>query len=410
MNKKALSLLLVCILPISALLAGCAGNGDEEGKTIKVWAMGEEGKKLDELAKKFEEENPDINVDVQAIPWGQAHDKLLTAVASGGGPDVVQLGTTWVSEFASAGALLDLSEHMEDYPEFKPENYFDGAAQTMKYDGKVVGIPWYVETRVLYYRSDLLEEVGYSEPPATWEEMKDAATKLSERGDKYYGLDIDIKDQITPFIFAWQNGFEFKTDEKNLNLDSQAFTEAMEYYTSFFKEGLSTAQPGMDIVQAFKDGVKPMFISGPWMVNIIKDQAPDLDGKWSVAVMPKKDIVASAMGGSNFSIFESSENVEESLKFISFMNEVETQVEWYEISNTLPSRVKAWEDPVLQEDPMIATFGKQLETAKASPQIENWEVVAQELLAALERVTVGGADLEKELDAYREKVKEAMSE
>ncbi|WP_408007633.1 sugar ABC transporter substrate-binding protein [Pseudalkalibacillus sp. A8] len=410
MSKKVVMLFMVCLLAVSALLGGCSNGSGEDDNTISVWAMGEEGKKLGEIAKKFEEENPDINVNVQAIPWENAHDKLLTAVASQKGPDVVQLGTTWVSEFADAGALLDLSEYMEDYPEFKPENYFEGAAQTMTYDDQVVGIPWYVETRVLYYRTDLLKEVGYEEPPATWDELKDAAGKLADRGDKYYGLDIDRNDQIMPFIFAWQNGFEFDTDKENLNLDSPAFDEAINYYTSYFEEGISTTAEGMDIVQAFKDGVKPMFFSGPWMVNILNDQAPDLEGKWAIATMPKKEQVASSIGGSNFSIFSSSEKVEESLKFISYMNEVDTQIEWFKTSNTLPSRVEAWEDPTLKEDEKLAVFGEQLETAKASPQIQNWEVVGQELLNAIEKITVGGADVDKELDAYRQKVIESNEE
>ncbi|WP_261130302.1 sugar ABC transporter substrate-binding protein [Bacillus sp. Marseille-Q3570] len=410
MNKKIVSLFFVFLLTVSALLGGCSNGSGKDDNTISVWAMGEEGKKLGEIAKKFEEENPEIKVKVQAIPWENAHDKLLTAVASQKGPDVVQLGTTWVSEFADAGALLDLSEHMKDYPEFKPENYFDGAAKTMKYDDQIVGIPWYVETRVLFYRTDLLKEAGYDEAPATWDELKDAAGKLADRGDKYYGLDIALNDQIMPFIFAWQNGFEFDTDKPNLNLDSPKFNEALEYYTSYFDEGISTTAEGMDIVQAFKDGVKPMFFSGPWMVNILNEQAPDLEGKWAIATMPKKEQVASSIGGSNFSIFSSSEKVEESLKFISYMNEVDTQVEWFKTSNTLPSRVEAWEDPALKEDEMLATFGKQLETAKASPQIQNWEVVGQELLNAIEKVTVGDADLEKELDKYRQKVKESNEE
>lgn len=410
MNKKIISVFLVSLLAVSALLGGCSNGSGEDNNTISVWAMGEEGKKLDELAKKFEEENPEIKVDVQAIPWENAHDKLLTAVASQKGPDVVQLGTTWVSEFADAGALLDLSEHMKDYPEFKSENYFDGAAQTMKYDDQIVGIPWYVETRVLFYRSDLLKEVGYDQAPATWDELKDAAGKLSDRGENYYGLDIALNDQIMPFIFAWQNGFEFDTSKDNLNLDSPKFTEAIEYYTSYFEEGISTTAEGMDIVQAFKDGVKPMFFSGPWMINILNDQAPDLKGKWEMALMPKKEQVASSIGGSNFSIFSSSDKVEESLKFISYMNEVDTQVEWFEKSNTLPSRVEAWEDPALKDNEHLSIFGEQLKTAKASPQIQNWEVVGQEILNAIEKITVGGSDVQKELEGYRQKVKESTEE
>lgn len=403
----------VVVVILSSVLAGCSNNSSSSGgdeNTVTVWAMGEEGKKLQDFSKRFEEEHSDMTVDVQAIPWDTAHDKLLTAVASGNGPDVVQLGTTWVPEFAEAGALKDLSEHMGDYETFAKENYFDGSVTTMEHGDQVVGIPWYVDTRVMYYRTDLLQEVGYEEAPKTWDDMKDAATQLSDRGEDAYGLDIDRNDQITPFIFAWQNGYEANLEEKELNFDTPEFKESIEYYTSYFEEGLSQKQQGKDITEAFKEGSKPMFFSGPWMINIINDQAPDLEGKWATAVMPEKESNTSSMGGSVLSVFDSSDNVEGALKYISFMTDVDTQLDWLDVSNTLPSRTEAWEDPVMKEDPMYATFGTQLEDAKPGLQIEQFERIAQELLSSIERITEGGADVDQELEEFNQKAQSFIEE
>ncbi|MGV2787257.1 extracellular solute-binding protein, partial [Clostridium perfringens] len=189
------------LLMFSVVLAGCSGGsekadggskGGEGKKELKVWLMGDTTDET--LIKAYEEKNPGVKVSVQLIPWGSAHDKLLTAVASKSGPDVVQMGTTWIPEFAQAGALLDLTPYLEQYPNLKQENYFDGAVQTMSYDDKVVSIPWYVETRVLFYRTDILAEVGYPEGPKTWDEMKDAGKKLAARGDGNYAITIDAKD------------------------------------------------------------------------------------------------------------------------------------------------------------------------------------------------------------------------
>src|SRR5699024_6673158 len=135
---------------LALVLVACSSNSDAEnsdGKTtVEVWAMGEEGKNLPELAKGFEEENPDIKIDVQALPWDEAYKKFLTAVASGDGPDILQVDTAWVAQFGSAGMFKDLSSYMDDYPNFAPENFFEGSAEAMKYVDKVVGIPWYVDT------------------------------------------------------------------------------------------------------------------------------------------------------------------------------------------------------------------------------------------------------------------------
>ena len=112
--KKSMVTSMVGALVLSGVLAGCS-SGSEDGKTtITVWGMGEEAKSLPKIAEEFEKENPKIDVKVQALPWDQAHDKLLTAVASKKGPDVVQMGTTWIPEFASAGALKDLTPHVKD--------------------------------------------------------------------------------------------------------------------------------------------------------------------------------------------------------------------------------------------------------------------------------------------------------
>lgn len=200
MKKKSLSLILATLLVFSAVLAGCgskesdssAGEGGAKDKELKVWLMGDETDKT--LINEFEEKNPGIKVNVQSIPWGSAHDKLLTAVASKSGPDVVQMGTTWIPEFAGAGALLDLTPYLDKYPALKQENYFDGAVETMSYDGKVVGIPYYVETRALFYRTDTLAEVGYPEGPKSWDDMKDAGKKLAARGEGNYAITIDAKD------------------------------------------------------------------------------------------------------------------------------------------------------------------------------------------------------------------------
>ncbi|MYL33949.1 extracellular solute-binding protein [Pontibacillus yanchengensis] len=414
MKSKIISLLMVTV--ISVAMVGCSGSESESssegnGKTtLSVWAMGAEGKKLKDFVKNFEKENENIDVEVQAIPWGKAHDKLLTAVASGDGPDVLQLGTTWMAEFANAGALMDLSKYTEDYPSFKKDNFFEGSVSTMTYEDKVVGIPWYVDTRVLYYRKDLLKEVGYEQPPGTWEKLKEASEKLANREGGEYGLDIDRQDQLNPFIFAWQNGYSSDVQNNDMNFDSPEFMEAMEYYVSYFDEGLSQKEKGANIIPAFKSGKKPMFFSGPWMIDIIKEKAPDLEGKWATAVMPEKETQMSSMGGSNLAVFHNTENVDASLKFISHMTQVDTQIDWLNTSQVLPSRKEAWEKSKLNDDPMYATFGKQLENTTAPPQTENFERIAQELLSTLDKAIVGDADLEKELKELNKQAKEILKE
>lgn len=83
---------------------------------------------------------------------------------------------------------MDLTPYMDQYSELKADNFFEGSIETTKFDNKIVGVPWYIDTRVLYYRTDLLASIGYEEAPNTWEELSDAAEKLAQRGDGKYGI------------------------------------------------------------------------------------------------------------------------------------------------------------------------------------------------------------------------------
>ncbi|AMX83397.1 ABC transporter substrate-binding protein [Geobacillus subterraneus] len=411
MRKKFLTTALLSTFLISGTLAGCSsGSSTSTDKTtINVWAMGEEAKSLPKIVTDFEKENPDIDVKVQAIPWDQAHDKLLTAVASKKGPDVIQMGTTWIPEFASANALLDLKPYIQKYPEFSEDNFYPGSIETTKYEDKVVGIPWYIDTRVLYYRTDLLKEVGYNEAPKTWEELRDAAKKLAKPSDNKYGISIDTNEQTLAFMFARQNGSKLLDEQNKPLFNQKEFVEAVEYLNSFFKDGSAPKDLGMDIVQAFRSGIIPMFISGPWMVKLINDQAPDLKGKWATAVLPKKENNISALGGSNLSVFQYTKHKDAALKFIAFMSSPKTQVKWMEMTNSLPATKEAWQDKALQENELYKTFGQQMEASKPMPMIKQWEEIAQTYLKSFEKIYRGGANVQKEMDVFNAKAEEILS-
>ncbi|QUH30789.1 sugar ABC transporter substrate-binding protein [Vallitalea guaymasensis] len=419
MSKKFLAGVLCMLLTVS-LFVGCGSKDDstpkendsktegvDEKVTLNIWGMGEEAKLLSEIENDFETKNPNIDMVVQAIPWDQAHDKLLMAVASGKGPDVVQLGTTWIPEFAEAGVLKDLTQYIDEYPNLDPANYFDSSVGTTKFDGKYIGVPWYVDTRAMFYRTDLLEEVGYPEGPNTWDELKDAATKLSARGDEYYGISFDLADQVFSIPYGWQNGSEIIKDGKPL-FNEPEYVEAVKYLNSFFEEGLAPIQDDMDLIQAFKEGIKPMFVSGPWMINIIKNQVPEIDGKWAVRTVPAKENNTSSVGGSNLVIFDNTKNEEAALKFISYMTEVETQVKWFDVAKCLPARTEAWNDDSLVSDPFFSAFGEQMKNSKIAPFIPEWESIAMEVKKSLEEISIGGADIETELDELNKTVEKML--
>jgi multiple sugar transport system substrate-binding protein len=418
-KRKTLAVVLAGSMILGGALAGCSssktpsdGTASKESKvTLNVWGMGDEAKSLPAMEKKFEELNPSIDVKIQAIPWATAHDKLLTAVASKKGPDVVQMGTTWIPEFGAAGALMDLTSSIDTYPELKADNFFTGSLETTKYDNKIVGIPWYIDTRVLYYRTDLLASVGYNEAPKTWEELSDAAQKLAKRGSGKYGINLDPKEQTLSFMFARQNGSKLLDEQGKPLFNQPEFVEAINYLNSFYQNGSAPKEDlGLDPVQAFKgDAIIPMFISGPWMVKPIKAQAPELEGKWATAVLPAKENNISNLGGSNWSVFQYTKQQDAALKFIAFMSKPDMQIEWAKLADAMPAAKAAWEDPFLTGNDKLSVFGEQMNNAAPMPLIKSWEEISQSYLSTFEKIFRGGADVQKSLDEFNKKAEEALS-
>ena len=111
------------------------------------------------LLPEFERAHPGIRVDVQQLPWSAAHEKLLTAFAGDATPDICQLGNTWIPEFVALRALEPLDAFIAA-SSVDPRDFFDGIWDTNVVAERVYGVPWYVDTRLLFYRRDLLEAAG----------------------------------------------------------------------------------------------------------------------------------------------------------------------------------------------------------------------------------------------------------
>jgi len=147
---------------IGFLGAGCDAT---RAPTLELWAAGSEGEIVSELMPAFEALHPGLRVRVQSIPFLGAHEKLLTAVVGESTPDLAPLGNTWLPEFAMIGALAPLDDAVAKSSVIRAADYFEGVWDINRYDGHQYGVPWYVDTRILFYRRDLLEQAGFSAPP-----------------------------------------------------------------------------------------------------------------------------------------------------------------------------------------------------------------------------------------------------
>ncbi|GLY06596.1 extracellular solute-binding protein [Actinoplanes sp. NBRC 101535] len=399
-TRKTLSILVAATLTVTACgrsgtagtpaTATTVGTGPATG-TVTLWAQGAEAEKLPAILAEFEAANPDVTVTVTPVPWDAAHSKYQTAIAGGTTPDIGQLGTTWMSEFTAAGALAAVPADLGAGP-FHP-----GAVASTRFDGGTYAVPWYVDTPVLYYRTDLAARAGFRQPPATWDDFKNLAKAMQTRAGAEYGVALAPRDFQGFLPFAWSNGATLTTpDARTWTLDSPAMIEAARYYQSFFTEGIADRTPSTDpgaYQAAFTDGSVPMFIGGPFEVAALADLGgPGFAAKYATATLPRARSATSFVGGSHLVVFEKSANAAAAWRLIRFLSLPQTQVAWYKATGDLPSAQAAWDDPALAGDPKLAVFGRQLQDVDSPPSTAEWTRLQDAGNAQMERLTVSGED------------------
>lgn len=394
MNMKKIIILLL------SLFLFCTSNRQPAYSApevkLTVWAMGNEGLLIRKMADRFEALHPQVRIVSQSIPWAAAHEKLVTGVIGNMAPDVCQVGTTWMAEFQSMNTLEPLDGFLKNSTLVKIEDFFPAALSSTLLDGQRFGLPWYVDTRVFFFRKDIVAAAGFARFPITWDELKTLSRSIMKNkakdGSPGFAFSLPTNDWQIFLMFFWQAGGQIFPDGGfSPFLSKQPALEALDFLRSFFSENLASLTSGrdMDLLTAFETGFFPLFIAGPWMVSSLDESKPQLAGRWTTAPMPAQQSGASFIGGSNLVMFKSSKNKEWAWKFIEFLETAESQAAWYEFSKNLPAVRNAWNTPALSQNPHLQAFRSQLEAAIAPPAIPEWEQLANAVSGVIESVMHG---------------------
>lgn len=360
---------------------------------VTIWAQGTEGEALQDFLAPFEEENPDVTIKVTAVPWDSAQNKYQTAVAGGTTPDIGMLGSDWMPTFSNA--LSPTPDAIDT------SDMFPFAVGTTEFDGTRYGVPWYVETRLLFHRVDLMQAAGFEEFPTDWHGLHDLAAAY-QTGGAEYGIALPSggwNSFLGTLPFAWSNGAEImNADETEWTLDTPEIAGAVDYVDSFFVDGLANPNPDSEsgsIASRFVDGSVPMFLSGPWDVpGLIDAGGEEFADKFSVAQIPAAPggTSTSFAAGANLVVFEKAKNPDAAWKVIQWLSQPDVQVEWFKTVNGLPSQQAAWDDPALTEDPKVAVFGAQLASVKTAPNLTTWPQVSAAGDTQLEQIIRASKD------------------
>jgi multiple sugar transport system substrate-binding protein len=407
---------LQATLGVALLLAlgACAKHDDRV--VLKMWAIGREAEIAPTLLADFERDHPNVRVEVQALPLTAAHEKLLTAFAGDALPDIGQLGNTWLPELATLGALEPLQQRVDASSVIRREDYFEGIWDTNVMDAQLYGVPWYVDTRLIFYRTDLLAAAGFNAPPRDWAEWKLqlAAVKRSV-GPQRFSILLPLNEfEFLVNLGVQQSETLLRDNDTRGNFESPGFRRAFEYYVNMYREGWAPAMSDTQISNVwdeFANGYFTFYVTGPWNVGEFKRRLPArLMNDWATAPQPGPDGPGAAIGGgSSLVMFASSQHKPEVWALIEYLSAPAQQIRLHELCGDLPPRRSTWDAPALAGDPYAKAFRDQLERVKPPPKVPEWERIAQELRLAAERTVRGGvsvADSLKQLDARADAILE----
>lgn len=371
------------------MFAGC--DGDKDGDAIHLsfwqfWTSPDVKPVVERLVANYERAHPGIKIDLVDLTWSDGHEKIVVAFSTGSGPDIVELGSDWIGEFALKGALADLT------------TFHDTIAQDLlMWEPSIVGervyaVPWLLGTRVLYYNRDLMQRagIGSDSAPATWSMLLDCSKRISALGEPFYGFGSNSAERhrlYKKFLpFMWSNGGEVLSDDGSaclLNQDESI--NALEFYVSLSDDGYMESQRGLD--DKFLAGELGFIISGDWLLNRIAKQPPTFNVGTAQIPTPDESVEpVSFAGGEYLAVNAETEFRRQAIEFISYLVSEKPDYEFCRaVGSPTPANVEASRRILAESDSLSETFLRQIRTARTPPVHEQWVYIEEILEKAVEK-------------------------
>lgn len=406
--KRLLSIITVMLL---LFLAACSststsndsGNetGSKDGEKVKItwWdynAPEATQQAINEIITAYEKENPNVDIERTYVPFADLKNKLLMGTAAGELPDIVAIDNPDHQAFSAAGVFADITKEVEEWGE--AEQYFEGPFSSTMYKGKNYGIPNSSNNLALYYNADLLKEAGI-EPPTNWEELKEAAKKLTKDG--VYGLSVSaVKTEQGTFQFlpfVWQQGSDLD------KFNSEGTLDAINLWKEFVDKGYMSkeviAQDQEAIAIQFATGKVAMMVNGTWQIPFLEKEAKV---NWDITTLPVGKEGGTILGGENWAITAGTKHKDIAWDIIKFIQQKEQLQKYLETAGRLPSRKDVIQDPYWQDNKHLKTFADGMEVAKARAYGSNYPKISEAVQEMIQQVLTGAKSAEdavKEADA-----------
>jgi len=312
--------------------------------TIHVLTMDQAGIKnseVDQIARQFEAQNPDIKVNMEYVGYDYVHDKITTGMAANPPAyDAAMIDVIWPDEFIKAGYLLDVTNRVT--PDMKA-NMFPASWNGVTRNGKIYGMPWLMDVKYFMYNKDMLQKAGIAAPPTTWEEMVDQAKVIKQKGIAEYPIiwswnqKEGVVCDFTVLLFG--NGGAFVDSSGKPVFNNDKGVQVLTWMKQTIDEGLSNPSS----VSSDENAVEADFLAGKsaFAVNWLFQYSDSNDasksqivGKAAFAPMPvfaagkAAGVKSSSVdGSSSFAIMATTPYPDQTWKYLTYLasNEVQTK-------------------------------------------------------------------------------------
>ncbi len=375
-----------------------AGRGRDEGTAAVVAA--------------FEADNPHINVEVTAIPFGEFFDALQVAYAGNNPPDAALINGTAIQNLAYNGALLPIDDLFseEDMADFMTD-----LVEMVTLDGSMYGAPWANAADVMYYNVDMFEAAGVEAPKTldeawTWPEFVEnvnlVRTHQAEQGNEIWGM-MGFNSPLQGSFFTWtiirSNSSPGEPLWESMSPDFTTLTgyidtpeaiEAYEFYQGMYNEGFL---PIDNIPDAFGNGLVATYFAIPPTGTVLARDFPDLN--WDVMPMPYLKTPLTHTGSFAPGVSVKSDNPEEAKQFVAYFTSVDGYVTYHNVTKLIPGRVSLQAElPEFQTGYLALVFEEMVEWGYSRPGGPAHTIFDQIIsIDMMVNIALGG-DIEEELN------------
>lgn len=400
---------------LSGSLAACGSLSGESGEgsssqddTISFWHYYGEpetptGGALFDVLSAYDEDHDEVDIDVRHIPFEDFNRTLQQAAAADDLPDIALINAFDTQSMADAGIIEDLSEQVEEWGQ--QDAYYSTSWETTQVDGATYGIPHVADAYAVYYNKDVLEASGV-QPPATWDEMEQAAATLA--GQVKYGLAVSgiegAEGATAVALRALAAGGSIE------EFGSGSGVRALESFGRLvadggLSEGFLTWNEE-DVKNFFATGQAAMMINSATYVSVLREEAPDMN--WDIVPMPSDETTKTFLSAENLTIGAGSGNADAAWDLITYLQQPEVLEEYLPARNKLPARDDA---PGAVEDAVRQKFADQLKDAWAPEGVlathsnEVFTIVQE----ALQAVISGASGADEAAQSAQSRIDEVLS-